>query len=488
MESLGEILKRITAKNTSMPTSGVGAGLPGNGQVQEIAGELNEEACAHCNGSGWVSKLVPVDHPDFGEAFRCRCQQSSAPDVRTAALLRYSNLGPLARITFDSTRPDSPLPDAGSRHLFQKALAAATEFAENPCGWLTFTGPSGSGKTHLAVAIANHCIERGHTTFFIVLADFLDHLRSAYSPDNPVSYADLFEQVRDVPVLVLDDMGSHSATPWAQEKLFQVFNHRFNAALPTVITVRGPLQRLDEGLRSRLEATEGFSKVLPLGQYNTRLARRIGDLPDEMRRRMTFENFDVRGGQNATRRDQESLQRAKQAAETFAVDPEGWLLFTGPSGSGKTHLAAAIAGKNLDQDRPVFYAFVPSLLDHLRSTFSPDSPIGYDELFEQLKTAPLLILDDLGAESSTPWAEDKLYQIIVHRHEIRLPTVITNAFSIEELEQAKPRIASRLVDSMVVDWEPITAPNYRDQRRDGSHSPTPVPRLQRGDRAASPRP
>ena len=155
----------------------------------------------------------------------------------------------------------------------------------------------------------------------------------------------------------------------------------------------------------------------------------------------------------------------------------------GPSGCGKTHLAAVIAGNSLDRDRPVFYTFVPSLLDHLRSTFSPDSPIGYDELFEQLKTAPLLILDDLGAESSTPWAEDKLYQIVVHRHEARLPTVITTVLSTEEIEQSKPRIASRLVDSMVVDWEPITAPNYRDQRRERRSAQPTVPRLPRRDRA-----
>ena len=74
----------------------------------------------------------------------------------------------------------------------------------------------------------------------------------------------------------------------------------------------------------------------------------------------------------------------------------------------------------------------------------------------------MLILDDLGAESSTPWAEDKLYQIIVHRHEARLPTVITSA--IQDPEETKPRIASRLVDSMVVEWQPIAAPNYRNQR------------------------
>ena len=444
------------------------------------------DLCPHCKGGGWVSKRVPVGHPDFGEAFPCQCRQTQDAGTRIAALRRYSNLGPLSRITFADTRLDGPLPDAGSRLLFQEGLAAAVEFAEDPTGWLTLAGPSGSGKTHLAAAVANRCIERGQTAFFIVVADLLDHLRATYSPENPVSYDDLFDQVRNVPVLVLDDLAAHSATPWAQEKLLQVFNHRFNARLPTLITVRGQVGRLDDALRSRIEGAGGISRVFQLGQYNSRLANRIGDIPEGMQRRMTFANFDLRGSSNATRKDRESLERAKQAAQTFAAEPEGWLLFTGPRGCGKTHLAVAIAGEVLGRGHPVFFAFVPTLLDHLRATYSPQSPIAYDELFEELQTVPLLILDDLGAESSTPWAEEKLYQLIVLRHEARLPTVITNAFSIEELEESKPRIASRLVDSLVVDWEPITAPNYRDQRRDRS-SAAPALRSQRGPQT-QPRP
>lgn len=411
---------------------------------------------------------MPVGHPDFGEAFPCRRCQQQEPADRVEALHRYSNLGALRRITLENTRPEGPLTDAAGQRMFREALTAAAAFTEKPAGWLVFTGPSGSGKTHLAVAAANRCIAAGFTTYFIVAADLLDHLRATYAPDNPVSYDELFEQVRNVPVLVLDDLTAQATTPWAREKLFQIISHRFNAELPTIITVRGPLERLEEGLRTRLEASNGFSRLFRLGEHNTRLARRVGDIPAGMLQRMTLENFDVRGGANANRAGRESLLLAWQAAKAFAANPavESWLLLTGPRGCGKTHLAIAIAGESRRQGRAVFRAFVPDLLDHLRATFNPDSPITYDELFEQVKTASLLILDDLGTESSTSWAEEKLYQIVAYRYDARLPTVITSVYSVAELAEDLPSIGSRLMDGTMVNWHPITAPNYRNLRRE----------------------
>ncbi|MEK7879857.1 MAG: hypothetical protein AAB285_08345, partial [candidate division NC10 bacterium] len=73
-----------------------------------------------------------LGHPDFGQAFPCRCQKTQDPTTRIAALHRYSNLGPLARITFEGTRPDGPLPDAASRRMFREALESAARFAEDP--------------------------------------------------------------------------------------------------------------------------------------------------------------------------------------------------------------------------------------------------------------------------------------------------------------------------------------------------------------------
>ena len=192
--------------------------------------------------------------------------------------------------------------------------------------------------------------------------------------------------------------------------------------------------------------------------------QRYSGLPNEMLDRMTFDRFVVQRP-DVDQEGQTFLQTAYTAASTFAIHPEGWLLITGTHGSGKTHLAVAVVERSISRGYPSLFTFVPDLLDHLRAAFSPNSPVQYDQLFEQVKSVPLLILDDLGAESSTPWAREKLYQIVVHRHNARLPTVITTYLTMDEIEAAHARLASRLLDATLVNWVPIGAPDYRNQGR-----------------------
>jgi DNA replication protein DnaC len=199
--------------------------------VEQVKAPSHEEVtiCRQCGGAGFLRRDLPLDHPDFGRAIPCDCIAAESPQERYSRLQRYSSLGPLTRLTFDNLVEQGRSAHIRDRELFRQLTSDAKAFAEAPVGWLFIYGPSGAGKTHVAAAIANRCIENNQPVLFVVVPDLLDHLRASYDPEADVDYDALFEQIKGAPVLILDDLGTQSSTPWAQEKLFQIFNHRYNA-------------------------------------------------------------------------------------------------------------------------------------------------------------------------------------------------------------------------------------------------------------------
>jgi len=416
--------------------------------------EDDGEICPICRGAGFVHPVLDSGQTDFSRVVPCRCSKGELRKKKTEYLERYSNLASLSQLAFDNLSPKGRAANAVTQNHFAHIYEAAKAFSEDPEGWLVFLGPSGSGKTHLACAIANHRLSLGEPVFYIGTADLLDHLRSAFSPTSDTTYDELFEQVKNVPLLVLDDLTLESATTWAKEKLQQLLNHRFNTRLATVITADVPLEKVDERLRGHFANNElcqvwVMEQELPLECQS--------GLELELLRNMTFDNFDHKRLELPLEQRQ-NLRQAFNLAVEFASSPEGWLIFQGVNGCGKTHLAAAIANYRLAQGKPAFFVVVPDLLDHLRSTFSPDSKISYDEFFEKIKGTPLLILDDFGEQSVTSWAQEKLYQLINYRYNARLPMVVTTCLSLDEIET---RISSRMVDPRLSLVFNIIAPDYR---------------------------
>ena len=461
IQDLGDILRKL---RDSSAVNGDGA----RPDEDYIYREEPEDVCPACGNRRWLAVEVPVGHPDFGKAQPCQCQVEASAGERESRLRRYANLGPLSRRTFGSLDPNGRVKDPESVRLFGIAYEAALAYAEKPTGWLTFTGPNGSGKTHLAAAIANHCIENGRPVFFVHVPDLLDDLRSTYAPTSDMSYSELFEQVNDAPLLVLDGLGTQSPTPWAQEKLQQIFNRRASSELPTVVTTAADLSEIDAYLASRMTDRD-LSRVLSVGSRVQGPAKQLGSVPEEMLARMTFQTFDTRGN-NPSAAQRASLQAAYDAARGYAVDPDGWLTLFGDTGVGKTHLAVAVAAFRLQEGLPAFFAFVPELMDYLRHTFQPDSGTAYDRVFDQVKNAPILILDDLGGEFRTDWAYEKLYQVIVHRHNSRLPTVITSPM---DLADTSGPISSRIQDPLAGLLMRIDAPDFRMQQRNARRQGTP---------------
>jgi len=422
---------------------------------------LGKPDCPHCGGLGYVVANVPPAHPSFGRAEHCTCRQSDRDLTRLNSLLQLSQLGALQQCTFDSfTSEGYGLTPAKQRNL-KMAFERVRKYAEHPEGWLVLKGGYGCGKTHLAAAVANRQLEEGHAALFVSTPDLLDHLRSAYGPSSPTSYDQRFDQVRNAPLLILDDLGSQSNTDWAQEKLYQIFNHRYNARLPTIITTNEELESIEIRIQSRMvdPSLVQIITILAPDFRRSGVDQEQSDLSTlSLHRDKTFENFDLRA-RELPRGQAENLQRAMETALEFAKEPADWLVLNSIGfGNGKTHLAAAIANYVSNQNEPVLFIVVPDLLDHLRASFNPSSGVRYDKRFDEVKTAPLLILDDLGTESATAWAREKLYQLFNYRYNARLPTVITTVTPIEELD---PRLATRMLDGSRCTFFILEVPSYR---------------------------
>jgi len=404
-----------------------------------------------------VRLKVPVGHPLFGKAVPCICKRREIREKRLAQLRKASNLQHLRHMTFETFQVGEDVSTEVAFSL-RDALNTAREFAADPQGWLLFMGPYGCGKTHLAAAIANYRVEHGQPVLFVVVPDLLDYLRASYAPTSPVSYDERFEQVRDIELLILDDLGTQNATPWAVEKLYQLLNYRYNAGLPTVITTNQTFADMDPRLASRLR-DQNLVRTVPIYATDFRVQGKdetFGSLG--LYSGMTFGTFSDRRGELEPAQVRH-LRRVVKTVKEYAEHPVNWLLLRGGYGVGKTHLAASVANKVAHSGMRVLFVVAADLLDHLRATFQPGSPVSYDQRFNEVRRAWLLVLDDLGVKNVTPWAQEKLFQILNYRYVARLPTIITVATA--DWELLDERLRSRLLDTSVCTLVDIDVPSYR---------------------------
>ena len=430
------------------------------------------DSCSVCGGAGFLLDDLPLGHPEFGKPIPCKCKLDERRTRRRNRFQGVNDPEALTRFTFESFNQDQSELPPDKRQDLVGAYNKAMTFAEQPHGWLLFTGGYGCGKTHLAAAIANQRLEKGQSAIFVVVPDLLDHLRTTFGPNSEASFDELFDEVRNTSLLILDDLGVQSATPWAQEKLFQILNHRYNGQLPTVLTTNQRMEDLDPRLRSRLQDFRLVERIkITAPDYRAGANPGQGDLSTlSFHSEQIFETFEVQR-RNTSAEALSNLRQVRQAAEAFADNPQGFFVLVGPNGSGKTHLAAAIsnAWRALGQD-DIMFVVVPDLLDHVRAAFSPQSPVSYDRRFDELKRTRLLVLDDLGTESATPWAKEKLFQLLNYRYTAMLPTIITTSVAQDRLE---PWLRTRISDTARCQVWTIKASSYRGSADQGATQSAP---------------
>ena len=423
--------------------------------------DIGDPNCPRCGGLGFVGRDVPFDHPDFGKMEICTCRLPEVTASQREQLFSLSNLSALSGLTFGAFKPRGRV-GLGSFQAdsLEQAFNSAQNFAGSLTGWLLLTGKYGSGKTHLAAAIANQAVGMGISTLFLTVPDLLDMLRFSFSTTSDVNFEERITQIRTIPLLIMDDFGTQNTTPWAQEKLFQIINHRYINKLPTVLTSNQPLNDFEPRIRSRLQDPDLVTHVEILAPDFRNPADDIGH-PElsslNHHSKQTFGSFSFRKNEHLDPDDAQLLREAFEIAQKFAESPQGWLVFYGLYGCGKTHLAAAIGNYQAGLGYPPLFVGVPDLLDYLRAAFSPNSATTLDRRFYEIRSTRLLILDDIGTESATPWAREKLYQLINYRYNAELPTVMTTSSVPAKLDE---RLYSRMSDKRLCKLVFMSAPTF----------------------------
>lgn len=151
----------------------------------------------------------------------------------------------------------------------------------------------------------------------------------------------------------------------------------------------------------------------------------------------TFENF------QQTKQNARQLRLCRRYAECFneMMEKNQGLLFYGGVGTGKTYAAACIANYLLSRRRSVVMTSFVKLLESMMN-FKEDDSV----LISRLNRAKLLIIDDLGAERSTDFALEKVYDIVDSRYRAKLPVILTTNLSLDELMQATDIRYTRIYD------------------------------------------
>lgn len=160
-------------------------------------------------------------------------------------------------------------------------------------------------------------------------------------------------------------------------------------------------------------------------------------LMDERLRDVSFDSF------RKTNDNAYNLKLCLRYANHFdeMVAKNQGLLFYGGVGTGKTFAAACIANHLLNQRIPVIMTSFVKLLESMQGFSEDDSA-----LIARLNRAKLLIIDDLGAERSTDYALEKVYDIVDSRYRAKLPIILTTNLSMTELKESTDIRYTRIYD------------------------------------------
>lgn len=177
----------------------------------------------------------------------------------------------------------------------------------------------------------------------------------------------------------------------------------------------------------------------------------------------SFENFLMRQG------SENAFKVAKHYAEHFDEFDYESIMLWGDVGNGKTHLAASVHNHLTAQGKVVVFVSMPELLSKIKATFNRNNNESEQQIMKALVICDLLIIDDLGAEKTSDWVQETVFEIFDARCRRERPILATSNLNPKQLPE---QIGKRACDRLVEMSQPIEnkATSYRREIAKGRMS------------------
>lgn len=168
-----------------------------------------------------------------------------------------------------------------NRRAFQKCKRYADSFAimlptkdargnvippQKERNGLFLTGGYGTGKTHLVSAIANQLMYGGTPVICMTMIDLLAKVKSSFDRDEAATEAEIMKLYEEIPLLIIDDIGSEQPTEWGITHIYQIINARYEAYMPTIVTTNYTgdelVRRMTPSINGRMGDAKNAEKTI----------------------------------------------------------------------------------------------------------------------------------------------------------------------------------------------------------------------------------
>ncbi len=230
-ENCGHILDELSAKIDSLKREKQEI-LASHGYSPDCM-QIKYE-CADCKDTGYVGGAM------------CHCLKQNVISAlydlsHLKSVLKYENFE-----SFDiSLYSDQPFGDSAKspkknmENIYLECIKFVNSFPDADCS-LFFYGNSGLGKTFLSHCIAKDLIDKGYTVIYQTAPDLIDVLRKTALGEDTEEAA----LIEECDLLILDDLGTESATAYSEQVIFNIINARLLAGKKMIISTNFNLEEL----------------------------------------------------------------------------------------------------------------------------------------------------------------------------------------------------------------------------------------------------